>query len=137
MLFQLNATDGRPIYAQIADQVRFAVAAGLLRPGEMVPSVRELSRQLVVNPNTVARAYRDLQGQAILETVRGTGLQVAAAALLLCQDERRVTVRRRLHEALDEARRSNLPRGEIEAMLHEEWESVNAVESTNGTGGGR
>ena len=138
MLFQLNETDGRPIYTQIADQVRFAVAAGLLRPGEMVPSVRELSRLLVVNPNTVARAYRDLQGQAILEPVRGTGLQVAATALLVCQDERRTTVRRRLREALDEARRSNLPRGEIEAMLREEWEQVLADGgSTNGTGGGQ
>ncbi|WP_435017434.1 GntR family transcriptional regulator [Tundrisphaera sp. TA3] len=137
MLFQLNEGDGRAIYAQIADQVRFAVAAGLLRPGEMVPSVRELSRQLVVNPNTVARAYRDLQAQSILEPVRGTGLQVAAAATALCQDERRATVRRRLYEALDEARRSNLPRGEIEAMLREEWERVIAGGDTNGTGGGR
>ena len=78
MLFQLNTTDDRPIYAQIADQVKFAVAAGVLRPGELVPSVRELSKQLVVNPNTVARAYRDLQGEGLLEPVRGTGLQVAA-----------------------------------------------------------
>ena len=80
MLFPLNTSDDRPIYAQIGDQVKFAVAAGLLRPGELVPSVRELSRQLVVNPNTVARAYRELQGQGVLEPVRGTGLQVAAAA---------------------------------------------------------
>lgn len=132
MLFQLNTTDGRPIYAQIADQVRFAVAAGLLRPGEMVPSVRDLSRQLVVNPNTVARAYRDLQGQAILEPVRGTGLQVSARAPEVCQDERRVTVRRRLREALDEARRSNLPHAEIETMIHEEWAAVRAAGGTNG-----
>lgn len=135
MLFQLT-TDGRPIYAQIADQVRFAVAAGLLRPGEMVPSVRDLSRQLVVNPNTVARAYRDLQAQGVLDPVRGTGLQVAAQAVAACQDERRATVRRRLRESLDEARRSNLPLGEIDAILREEWEQVRATGASNGTGGG-
>ncbi|SIN99275.1 GntR family transcriptional regulator [Singulisphaera sp. GP187] len=136
MLFQLNTTDGRPIYAQIADQVKNAVAAGLLRPGELIPSVRELSKQLVVNPNTVARAYRDLQGQTILESVRGTGLQVAAGAPLLCRDDRQATVRRRLREALDEARRSNLPRNEIEAILHEEWGRGNGDggSDTNGTG---
>jgi len=143
MLFQLSTTDGRPIYAQIADQVRNAVAAGLLRPGELIPSVRELSKQLVVNPNTVARAYRDLQGQAILEPVRGTGLQVAATAPGVCREERQATVRRRLREALDEARRSNLPRDEIEAILREEWERGEVEDAeqvgrgANGTGGGR
>ncbi|WP_435007317.1 GntR family transcriptional regulator [Tundrisphaera lichenicola] len=114
-------SDDRPIYAQIGDQVKFAVAAGLIGPGELVPSVRELSKQLVVNPNTVARAYRDLQGQGVLEPVRGTGLQVSTGAPGLCRDDRREFVRRRLREALDEARRSNLAPEEIEAILRDEW----------------
>ena len=96
---------------------------GCSRPGELVPSVRELSKQLVVNPNTVARAYRDLQGEGVLEPVRGTGLQVAAGAPEACRDGRREFVRRRLREALDEARRSNLALDEIEAILREEWAS--------------
>jgi GntR family transcriptional regulator len=121
MLFRVNALEDRPIYAQIADQVKFAVAGGVLRPGEMVPSVRELSRQLVVNPNTVARAYRDLQAASILEPVRGTGLQVAASAVEACRGERVEFVRRRLREALEEARRSQLGHDEIEAILREEW----------------
>jgi GntR family transcriptional regulator len=139
MLFQLNTTDGRPIYAQIADQVKDAVAAGLLRPGELIPSVRELSKRLVVNPNTVARAYRDLQGLAILESVRGTGLQVAAGAPVLCRDDRQATVRRRLRDALDEARRSNLSRDEVEAIIREEWGrgDGDGESGTNGTGGDR
>ena len=73
LLLDLNSGDGRPIYGQIADRVKFAVAGGVLRSGELVPSVRELSKQLVVNPNTVARAYRDLQAEGLLESVRGTG----------------------------------------------------------------
>src|SRR5579864_270876 len=120
-----SAADERPIYARIADQVRFVVAAGVLRPGDLVPSVRELSKQLVVNPNTVARAYRELQGQGVLEPVRGTGLRVAAAAPELCRDDRRAFVRRRLRDALDEARRSNLAQEEIEAILREEWAAGN------------
>ena len=77
ILLDLNTADDRPIYGQIAERVKFAVAGGVLRPGDLVPSVRELSKQLVVNPNTVARAYRDLQTEGLLESVRGMGLQVA------------------------------------------------------------
>jgi GntR family transcriptional regulator len=146
MLFQLNTLDDRPIYAQIADQVKFAVAAALLRPGESVPSVRELAKQLVVNPNTVARAYRDLQSEGILEPVRGIGLQVSEGAPKTCREGRREFVRRRLRDALDEARRSNLALDEIEAILLDEWSRGNGkVKSkattdgseTNPNGGGR
>ena len=80
IILDLNTGDERPIYGQIADRVKFAVAGGALRPGDLVPSVRELSKQLVVNPNTVARAYRDLQTEGLLESVRGMGLQVAEGA---------------------------------------------------------
>jgi GntR family transcriptional regulator len=121
MLLHLDTTDDRPIYAQIVDQIKFAVAGGVLRPGDLVPSVRELSKALVINPNTVARAYRELQGQRLLETVRGTGLQVAEAAAERCREERREIVRQRLRGAIEEARRSDLDPHEIEAILREEW----------------
>src|SRR3974377_1681669 len=106
ILLDLSAADSRPIYGQLAGRVKFAVAAGVLRPGELVPSVRELSKQLVVNPNTVARAYRDLQTEGLLEPVRGTGLQVAESAPERCRTARRDHVRLRFRGALDEARRS-------------------------------
>src|SRR6267154_1974356 len=113
ILLDLNTSDDRPIYGQIADRVKFAVAAGLLRPGELVPSVRELSKQLVVNPNTVARAYRDLQFEGLLEPVRGTGLQVTTGATDHCLEARREFVRMRLRAAIDDARSSELDAGEI------------------------
>jgi GntR family transcriptional regulator len=125
MLIQLNTSDDRPIYAQIIDQVKFAIAAQVVRAGDMVPSVRELSKRLVVNPNTVARAYRELQGQGILESVRGTGLQVTEAAAARCGDERRTIVRQRLRGAIEEARRSDLAPAEIEAIFRDEWKRSN------------
>ena len=138
ILLDLDASDERPIYGQIADRVMFAVAAGVLRPGELVPSVRELSKQLVVNPNTVARAYRDLQGEGVLEAVRGTGLEVAQGAPEACRDGRREFVRRRLRDALDEARRSNLAHEEIESILREEWAAGNGRPGGDqAKGGGR
>jgi GntR family transcriptional regulator len=137
ILLDLNTSDDRPIYGQIADRVKFAVAAGVLRPGELVPSVRELSKQLVVNPNTVARAYRDLQTEGLLETVRGTGLQVSDGAIERCREARREHIRHRLRGAIEEAVRSELDRGEIEAILHEEWSRSNGASGPVAKGGKR
>ena len=127
ILLDLNAAESRPIYVQIADRMKFAVAAGVLRPGDMAPSVRELSKQLVVNPNTVARAYRELQNEGLLETVRGTGLQVAEGAVERCRRARREFVRQRLRRAFEEALRTELNLDEIEAILHEEWAKGNGA----------
>jgi GntR family transcriptional regulator len=121
ILPELNGRDERPIYSQIADRVKFAVAEGVLRPGDLVPSVRELSKQLVVNPNTVARAYRDLQTAGLLQPVRGMGLQVAGGAVDHCRVARRELVRQRIRAAIEEARRSQMEPAEIESILHEEW----------------
>jgi GntR family transcriptional regulator len=127
ILLDLSAADSRPIYGQIADRVKFAVAAGVLRPGDLVPSVRELSKQLVVNPNTVARAYRELQNEGLLEPVRGTGLQVAEGAAERCRQARTEFVRDRIRGAFEEARRTELNVAEIEAILHEEWAKGNGA----------
>jgi GntR family transcriptional regulator len=121
IIVDLNSGDDRPIYGQIADRVKFAVAGGVLRPGDLVPSVRELSKQLVVNPNTVARAYRDLQTEGLLESVRGMGMQVADGAVERCRSARREMIRQRLRQAIEEARQSKMDPAEIEAILREEW----------------
>ena len=133
ILLDLNTSDDRPIYGQIADRVKFAVAAGVLRPGELVPSVRELSKQLVVNPNTVARAYRDLQTEGLLEPVRGTGLQVAEGAPERCR-EAQAGARPQAAPRARSTRpsRSDMDRDEIEAILREEWAGRG-----NGTATGR
>ena len=129
LLLGLSPGDERAIYAQIADRVRFAVADGAMRPGELVPSVRELAKQLVVNPNTVARAYRELQAEGLLEAVRGTGLAVTAEAPERCREARREHVRARLRGAIGEARRSALEPSEIEAILRQEWDAANGASS--------
>jgi GntR family transcriptional regulator len=137
MLIDLSESDGRPIYGRIADRIKFAIAGEVLRPGELAPSVRELSKQLVVNPNTVARAYRDLQAEGLLEPVRGTGLQIAAGATERCRLARVDYVRARFRTVFDEARETGLPAAEIEAILREEWSRVQgqrAGDQPNGKG---
>jgi len=76
----IDSRDARPIYAQIEHALRAAIAAGRLRVGDRLPTVRELAVELSVNANTVARVYTDLERAGVLETRRGVGSFVAATA---------------------------------------------------------
>lgn len=120
MFFSINPTNGLAIFDQIERQVKFAVANGTLSPGDMVPSVRELAKELAVNPNTVVRAYRDLTTEGILEAVRGTGLSVTADAVAHCEKERLTLLRERVRHVLEEAQSSRLETDEIRSLVEEE-----------------
>ncbi len=110
-----------PIYEQIVSQVVFAIAAGDIAPGEHVLSVRELSQHLVVNPNTVARAYQELERMGVLESRRGLGMAVAADGPKRCRDRRREIVRGRVREALREAAAAGLSGDDVHQIIDEEW----------------
>jgi GntR family transcriptional regulator len=97
MEFQCDPTSRIPIYRQLMDQVRQAIARGRLRPSSRLPSVRVLSRELVVNPNTVARAYTELEREGLLNTRQGLGVFVAEPQAELTSAVRR----ERLGQALD------------------------------------
>jgi len=88
MWFHIDPSSGTPIYRQIVDQVRQAVAGGTLRPGDRLPPVRDLAVELAVNPNTVARAYQDLERDGVIETSRGRGTFVASGAAKVAEAER-------------------------------------------------
>ncbi len=76
--FSLSDRSGVPIYRQIQDQVRFAIACARLRPGDQLPTVRALAVDLSVNPNTVIKAYTELEREGVIRTEQGTGTFVAA-----------------------------------------------------------
>lgn len=78
MMFQLNFRSGKPVYLQLVDQVKAAVASGALHPGEPLPSIRPLAEQLRVNRNTVAKAYAELESQGVIETLAGKGCFIRA-----------------------------------------------------------
>jgi GntR family transcriptional regulator len=120
MLVHVDVGNGLAVYDQIARQLKFAVADGAVRAGELVPSVRELARDLAINPNTVARAYRQLQDDGVLEPVRGTGLSVTAAARRHCQAERTKLIRARLRLVLEEALHSGLDARDVENLMRDE-----------------
>ncbi len=97
MEFQIDPTTRVPIYRQLMDQIREAVARGRLKAGVRLPSVRVLSRELVVNPNTIARVYSELERDGILNTRPGLGVFVAEAQPELSAAARR----QRLAEIID------------------------------------
>ncbi len=120
MFFNIDPSNGLAIYEQVVRQVVFAVAAGSLKSGDMVPSVRELARELAINPNTVARAYRQLQDDGVLQAVRGTGLAVADGANGRCEAQRRALVRARVQQVLLEAKQSRLDHAELRELVESE-----------------
>ncbi len=87
--FQLNSKSGVPIYRQIQDQIRYGIASGLLTPGEQLPTVRSLAVELSVNPNTVIKAYTELEREGILATEQGSGTFVASQPAAPVADENR------------------------------------------------
>ena len=129
MFLHVDVRNGLAVYDQIVRQVKFAVADGALRSGDLVPSVRELARELAINPNTVARAYRQLQDDGVLETVRGTGLSIAATARRQCQAERTKLIRVRLRLVLEEAIHSGLDTDDIEGLMKEELAAASRSKS--------
>lgn len=124
MFFQIDPANGLAIFDQVVRQVKFAVARGAIRPGNRVPSVRELAKELAINPNTVARAYQQLQSDGVLGAVRGMGLEVAADAVKFCRGERLKIVQARLRQALIEALQSGLDPDELRALVERELGSL-------------
>lgn len=97
MEFQIATSDREPIYRQLATQIREGIARGRLKCGDKLPSVRELSRTLVVNPNTIARAYTELERDGVLNTRQGKGVFIAKLAPELTKSARK----RRLTDQID------------------------------------
>ncbi len=86
--FQLDLHSGVPVYRQVIDQVRGAMAAGQLAPGDQLPTVRQLAVDLAINPNTVVRAYRELELGGLLEMHQGTGTFISAQKIKRADAER-------------------------------------------------
>lgn len=126
MLIRITATDSRPIYLQIMDEVRRAIVLGLTEADQMLPSVRQLAAELRVNPNTVQQAYRELEREGVVYTRRGRGTFVAPTDAT-DGGNRRLLARRIAARALAEAYRNGLSAtvlvAAIESLESEEGES--------------
>ena len=120
MLLNVDPASSVPIFEQIVLQVKYAVARGAFRPGDRLPSVRQLAVDALVNPNTVAKAYRELERENIVRTRRGLGIFVADGAHEACRRDGRETVDERLRDIVSEADQAGMTREEVE-RLTEQW----------------
>jgi GntR family transcriptional regulator len=108
MQIRISTGDGVPIYLQIVNQITYLVSSGRLASGEELPPIRVLAEQLVVNPNTVARAYRELEGAGIVEKRRTAGTYVSDQGSPLARRERMKILTERVDKLLAEAHQMDI-----------------------------
>jgi GntR family transcriptional regulator len=103
MFIKVDSTDGVPLYLQIAQEIKHSIAVGSVQAGDQLPSVRDIATQITVNPNTVAKAYRELESRGIVETRRGTGTFVSDETQTFSREERKKVIVKLIDKLLDEA----------------------------------
>jgi len=121
---RITSSDGVPIYIQIVNQVKHLVAAGRLQPGEEIPPIRVLAQQLVVNPNTVARAYLELERSGVVTKRHGSGTYVSETRSSLSRREKFKVLTQRADALLVEAGHLDIELDEVMALLHERHEVI-------------
>jgi GntR family transcriptional regulator len=125
MWFDIDPDSPIPIFEQIVSQVIFHIASGGQAVGDLIPSVRDLAPRLRVHPNTVAKAFQELERLGVVAARRGRGMEVTADAPKICQAQRRERVGKRVREALREAVSSGLSAEEIRRLAEDELGRVN------------
>ena len=119
MDIHISPHDGVPIYLQIVQQVKYLVASGRLAPGEELPAIRVLADQLVINPNTVARAYRELEVAGVVTKRRTAGTYVSDAGSPLARRERLKILTERIDALLAEARQLGIRTDDVVELLRQ------------------
>jgi GntR family transcriptional regulator len=120
----ITTSDGLPIYVQIVNQVKYLAASGRLEPGEELPPIRVLAERLAINPNTVARAYRELEAEGVVEKRRTAGTYIADARPRLNKRERVRILSERIDALLAEARQLGFDVQEVLELVRERDEAM-------------
>ncbi|MBS0266280.1 MAG: GntR family transcriptional regulator [Planctomycetes bacterium] len=119
MQIYISTTDGVPIYAQIVNQVKYLVASRRLKPGDELPPIRVLAERLVINPNTVARAYRELEQAGLVEKRRTAGTFVSDQGSPLARRERFRILGERVDSLLAEAGQMGISFDELSKLIEQ------------------
>ena len=115
---KIDPADGVPIYRQIVNQIRYAVASGLLEPGDELPTIRALALRLKVTPNTIVKAYEELEGAGVLTKRHGSGTFVSGERTKLADRERRRIIEQRIDGLLTEAHHLGFSLEEVFKLIH-------------------
>ena len=134
MRFELNYKSGKPVYLQLVDQVKSAVASGAALAGDPLPSIRPLAEELRVNRNTIAKAYTELESQGVIETAAGKGCFISANSSPLRKDARMKLVTEEIDQAIVQAHHLQVPRGEFLELVRDRLSALEAKQRANGDG---
>ena len=119
MLLQINYKSGKPVYLQVVDQIKSAAASGALKPGEALPCIRPLAEELRVNRNTIAKAYSELEGMGVIETLPGKGCFLKENHSPLRKEVRRKMLIQEIDQAIVQAHHLQVSSGEFLELIHE------------------
>ena len=133
MLLHLNPASGVPIYLQIENQVKHYIAAGALAPGAALPSVRKVAADMRINPNTVARAYQNMERDGVLRSVPGGRTYVAENPTGLLKSEKIRRLRPYARQIAVEGTQLRLDPKDIIELVHQELEALEAVHERTGS----
>ena len=122
--FQITTGTGVPAYRQLMEQVKYYVASGTLKPGEALPSIRELAGRLAVNPSTVVKAYDELEHEGTIELLQGKGAFVASHGRRLSSAELKKALREGARRLAVEARQMGLPRKAVIEIIEDELDKL-------------
>jgi len=117
LLVEIDTRDGKPPYLQIVDQIKYAAASGRLRAGEALPSIRQLAERLRINRNTVDKAYRELDHQGVIETVRGRGAFLSHGDSPFDEEFRRQVLTEAVDSAIVKAHHFRISGDELLALV--------------------
>lgn len=120
-LSSVNIRSNVAVYQQIENLVQFAISSGELKSGDQLPSVRELSERLDVNPNTVAKSYRDLEVMGLLYTRRGMGVYINKGVQAKCRNACNERIAKRIHEVVQEGKAAGLTKKHLQEMLNKSF----------------
>jgi GntR family transcriptional regulator len=115
--FSVNIDSPIAVYVQIENQVQFAIASGRLQPADTLPSVREMSSMLNINPNTVTKAYRDLELLQLVHTRRGVGVTVSEKAPKICRENAQHVAKSHLTDAVAECAAAGISPADIRKLV--------------------
>lgn len=118
-MFNIDQRSSTPIYLQLVQEVKEAVLRGVLQPGDRLPSVRDLSSRLTINPNTIQKSYQELERQKVVETLRGKGTFVCLDYRVREDEEKMGEFRENLRKILVEAHYLGLDRERIVALARQ------------------
>ncbi|HET9862872.1 MAG TPA: GntR family transcriptional regulator [Steroidobacteraceae bacterium] len=126
----INVTDGVPIYRQIVNQVKYLVASRLLQPGEELPPIRTLALQLKVTPNTIVKAYHELEISGVVQKRQGSGTFISETRPQLAVRERRRVIEQRIDGLLAEAHQLNFTAEDVLRMVRERQAAMDEADAS-------